>query len=95
MAVETPEHDKLRKINDGSQAVGDFLDSTTYTLCEHVDEADLCGECGEPVEGYVPVRKPLLEILADHYGIDLDKLEVEKRAMLDELRRKEKQDGRK
>lgn len=37
-------------------------------------------------EGYVPVGKSIQRILAKHFGIDLDKIEDEKRAMIDALR---------
>lgn len=36
--------------------------------------------------GYVAVGKPINAILADYFDIDLDKIEAEKRAMLDALR---------
>lgn len=38
-------------------------------------------------EGYYPIHKSINQILADHFDIDLDKIEREKRAMLDELRK--------
>jgi hypothetical protein len=38
-------------------------------------------------EGYVPVMKPIQKILAEHFSIDQDQIEAEKRAMLDELRK--------
>lgn len=38
--------------------------------------------------GYVPVGKPINELLADYFGIDLAALEREKRQMLDAVRRR-------
>lgn len=37
-------------------------------------------------EGYYPTHKSINQVLADYFDIDLNKLELEKRAMLDELR---------
>lgn len=71
-----PEHDKVKAIQDESQAIGAFLDNSGYTLCE-VD-ADL--------NRFVPIYRSIERILADYFGIDLDELEREKRAMLDSLR---------
>lgn len=70
-----PEHEKLSAISAESQAIGQFLDEGTYTLCE-VDKYDR----------FVPVGKSIQEILADYFGIDLNKIEAEKRQMLDEIR---------
>lgn len=68
-----PEHDRLARIQDESQAIGQFLDEGGYTLCK----AD-----GDVFE---PVYEPLDRILARHFEIDLDKIEAEKRQMLQEL----------
>lgn len=37
-------------------------------------------------EQFVPVRLSVQEVLAEYFGIDLDRVEEEKRAMLDEIR---------
>lgn len=85
-AEHYPEHEKLAKISDKSQLVGEFLEEwcTTkgYTLCEWLDDADFSA-----VGGYFPVRKRTDAILADYFGIDLDKIEAEKRQMLDVMRK--------
>ncbi len=48
-----------------------------------------CGEAGVERIGaqFHPYNKPIERILAEYFEIDLDKLELEKRAMLDELRK--------
>lgn len=72
-----PEHDKLRRIQDKSQAISDFLDwakEKRIILSEYISE-DL-----------FPTLMSKDNLLAEHFGIDLKKLEQEKRAMLDKLR---------
>ncbi|HUV10815.1 MAG TPA: hypothetical protein VMX12_07525 [Acidimicrobiia bacterium] len=70
-----PEHAKLRAVADKSQAIGEFLDEwlpTQGIILAHVDR-----------DGRVP---SIQELLAEFFGIDRDKLEAEKRAMLESLR---------
>lgn len=78
-----PEHEKLSAISDASQTIGAFLDFLT--------EQDLVislwietGELRDPQ--LVPVSKTTSQILADYFGIDLARIETEKRAMLESLR---------
>lgn len=70
-----PEHDKMSAIKDKSQTIGEFLDSTEYVLCLY-DEDDRLR----------PVAASIEQILALYFDIDLNKIEAEKRAMLDALR---------
>jgi hypothetical protein len=119
-----PEHAKLEAIVEESQAVGAFLDSCVYTLCQYRE----AGDNGEPIyvwregitresavrrrnaesepdgwdfangdaisnpmreswpSGWYPVTLDVQRLLAEHYGIDLNALEREKRAMLEALR---------
>lgn len=73
--VTYPEHEKMKLIVAESQAIGEFLESCGYTLCEvRADE-------------FWPVGKPITQILADYFDIDMVKIEEEKRAMLDEIRK--------
>jgi hypothetical protein len=75
-----PEHDKLRLIRDKSQAIGEFLSllgQHGLTLCEF----------HEKYNEYLPTGITIQKLLAKHFGIDLVKLDDEKRDMLDELRR--------
>ena len=59
------------------------------TLCEGVQRQvwneDEMSEYDETV--WMPIHKRIEQLLAEYFDIDLDKLELEKRAMLDELRR--------
>ena len=76
-----PEHDKLKAVMEQSQAIGEFIDDNgKYVLAEWME-----------VEGYshlqlTPVRRPINDILAEYFGIDMRTLESEKRAMLEKLR---------
>lgn len=79
MSNKYPEHEKLNKIADKSQVIGEFLeylqDEKRYLLCELVCETK-----------YYPVHVSIQDLLADFFGIDQKKLEKEKREMLEEIR---------
>ena len=74
-----PEHDKLRAVKDRSQACGEFL--------EFLGEKGLIlAEYPEDGERLVPAQYRAPALLAEFFDIDEDKLEEEKRKMLDTLR---------
>lgn len=83
LRVTHSEHEKLRGVADRTQAVGEFLD--------WVAETHHC-ELGRP-EGHRAEFRPIgigvQQLLAQWTGVDLDRLEQEKRAMLDDLRRRQ------
>lgn len=84
-----PEHDKLTAISDESQAIGEFIETSDYTLCELKSFTEPLNDAGDTYETgpqFVPVAKSIQQVLADYFGIDLAKIETEKRAMLDALR---------
>lgn len=68
-----PEHEKLEAVKDQSQAIGEFLDTSGYTLCVVRNHQ------------WVSVGRPINQILAGYFGIDLGKIEEEKRTMLAKL----------
>jgi hypothetical protein len=76
-----PEHEKLHLISDKSQTIGEFLEwlpTQGITLCTfHYN-----------TEQYCPAMQTITTLLAKFFDIDLDKIETEKRAMLDNLRQK-------
>jgi hypothetical protein len=89
--TEYPEHDRLAAIQHESQAIGEFLEMGGYTLCELRtftepldDEPN--GRTYETRPQFAPVTKSIQQILADWFQIDLNKIEAEKRAMLDAIR---------
>ena len=81
-----PEHEKLTGIKDKSQFLGEFLEwarCNNYEFCRRVTV-----EVSTPWERvyYEPERKSIEAILAEFFDIDLKKLEIEKRQMIDEIR---------
>ena len=82
---EYPEHEKLKAVQEESQAIGEFLEFGGYTLCEHYE---VNPETGSPYidPHWMPARKSIQDILAEYFDIDQKKLEEEKRAMLEAIR---------
>lgn len=79
--TEYPEHEKLSKVSQKSQACGEFLDwlyQQGYHLCSISDGYE---------DTYVPTPKPVRRLLAEYFEIDEEKIETEKRAMMAELRK--------
>jgi hypothetical protein len=78
-AYPYPEHAKLAEVTDRSQTIGEFLewlgDMHQIRLAKYLKD-DL-----------VLLNIPVQDLLAMFFGIDLKKLEAEKRAMLEELRK--------
>ena len=78
MADKYPESDKVAAVSKESQACGEFLDwlkqEKKLELCER--------EGGE----WLPTFCPTQRLLEEFFGIDPNKLEAERRAMLDEMR---------
>jgi hypothetical protein len=75
-----PEHTRQAAVLDEADAIGRFLDESGYILAEH-----------RQIDGYreevlMPLTTPVPVILARYFGIDLDKIEAEKRAMIATLR---------
>lgn len=110
-----PEHDKLAKVSEQTQAIGDFLDwigaergarlmawrewdeqtvdecpnchysARSIAACSRCDDKGMA-EVPRHYECWVPLDGSAQSWLADWAGVDLHKLECEKRAMLDALR---------
>jgi len=79
---KTPELDRLHKVSDESQRIGAFLDW-------------LQNECGivfckyhQRREYPLPDHTSIEQWLAKYFGIDLNKVESERRALLDKFRRR-------
>lgn len=114
---EYPEHDKLTKVSDVSQAQGELLDwlmgqgvhlmrweefteTAACVACSHISDAarercaarQNCPGCKgthqvlRHREGWIHEKRSIQDILAEHHGIDQQKLEREKRGMLASLR---------
>lgn len=73
-----PEHDRLQSIRHESQIEGAFLEwlaEQGLTICElsHLDN-------------WHPILLNIEKLLAKYHGVDLVKLENEKRVMIEEMR---------
>jgi hypothetical protein len=75
---EYTEHERLKAVAEESQAIGSFL---TYLLTEtgHV----LAKWDGQSLR---VSNTPITDLLAGYYGIDQNKIEQEKRQMLQRIR---------
>ena len=78
-AERFPEHTKLEALGGDNQTVGQFLE----WLSEHGYEIS---EWDEESERYVPLLRPPQSWIAHYFQIDPAKIELEKRAMLTDLR---------
>lgn len=79
-----PELTKLRAVKDESQKLGEFLEwlkEHGFTICETYNNSDSLRD-GE----YFPMRKSTTDLLALYFEIDMEKVETEKRSMIDEHR---------
>lgn len=74
-----PEHDKLTAVKDQTEAIHDFLE-----WCAMRGAIQLC-EFDERSDHFWPIDSDD-NLLAEWAGIDLKKLEAEKRQMLDRIR---------
>ena len=87
MERNTPQLNKLAAVSKSSQAIGEFLDTSPYTLCEVVSckQFHLTPEAAEYCsmeQHLVPTSKPIQQILAEYFGIDLQEVERERRMIL-------------
>lgn len=77
---ECPECDKLHSVSKESQIIGEFLEwlgSADRTVCKF-DEERFGGT-------YWPDNTSIERLLAEYYDIDLDKVEKERRQILETL----------
>lgn len=98
-----PEHEHLRRVHAQSQACGEFIafldEDKKIGLCVQHHHSDECYQvdddhrgnrwatCGMAEDAWYRTSISITDLLAEHFGVDLKKLEEEKRAMLEELRR--------
>ena len=77
--VATPELDKLMALDGENELIGSFLEwlllERGWDICEQNDFGD-----------YYPIHLGIEAILSRYFDIDLKKIDVEKRAILDALR---------
>lgn len=91
MKVETPELDKMLKVKNESQAIGEFIESLREKglyICREVDKEyglTTVDDNGDDYSTYVENTTSIEELLADFFGIDLKKCEEERQAILNSL----------
>lgn len=81
-----PEIDKMKAVQAESQSIGAFIDwlqQNEMAICIHED----VGEYRTKME-YWPIRKNIEQILAEYFEIDLNKVEKEKVAILEDFRKR-------
>ena len=81
-----PECEKLASAHEESQVLGEFLEwlKRKYYICNFVEESDEVEEAC-----FYPTHHSIEKLLAEYFNIDLDKVEEERRQILDEIRNKE------
>ncbi len=78
MSDEYPECEKMALVRDESQTIGGFLEWASEQGWEFVDNNNI-GHYRMPM----PVNKPIEQILAQYFEIDLELVEKEKQQILD------------
>lgn len=79
-----PEHEKIDKVKDKSQAIGAFLEWLSYTKGYFIAEGDS--------DGLHHTGISIQQILAEYFEIDLNLIEREKRKMLEILRERNREE---
>ena len=85
--MKTPEFEKIQTNHDESQVIGMFLE-----WLQNEQEVILC-TCDKrksdklDEEYYDPIDDTIEQLLAEYFDIDLDKVEKERRGLLDEIRK--------
>jgi hypothetical protein len=81
--MEYPEHEKLEKVVDKSQAIGEFLswlfEEKSMYICLYDEKKG---------RYYQPLSANKEDLIAEHLGIDQETIEKEKQAMLKLMRNK-------
>ena len=95
--IATPETDKMIAVKDKSQAIGEFIEwlgTEGMIIARYATKEDEWADEGEErvatgtYEGdLLPVLTSIEKILAQYFGVDLNKAEKEKRAILESLKK--------
>lgn len=75
-----PEHQKLKAISDKSQCVADFWDYMEQ-------QGIVFAERGENSQFLYHTMKNKRDFIAEFFDIDMNKIEAEKRAMIEDLQK--------
>jgi len=86
--MEYPELEKMKKIQDESQSIGQFIDwmeqKKQIWLCKYEDSDDKIDP--RPM----PISQGTQQLLAEYFEIDMVKVEEERRQILEDIRQKNK-----
>lgn len=82
--MKTPELEKMHSVKERSQAQGEFIEWLSSEKGIRLCTLEDAGNCRNE---YMPIYTSLEELLAEFHGIDLQKVEREKRALLESLRK--------
>lgn len=80
---KTPELDKMSAVKHDSQIIGAFLDHISHQGIHLAKYQE--GETKYDDEQLMPITQSIEQVLADYFDIDLNKVEKERRAILDHL----------
>ena len=84
MSIKTPELDKMEKVREESQKIGEFMDwlrgEKGLEIATWIDDED------RGRESLVPANVHTEKFLAEYFNIDLDKAEQERRALIESIR---------
>lgn len=84
MTTTTPQLDKLDAVSDQINAISSFLYDGRFVLCERRPTGRFSMASGEEEWGYVPVT--VIKALLEHFEIDPDALEAERRQLLQDTK---------
>jgi len=93
--MDTTEIEKMEKIADKSQVIGEFIEwlqgPKGLTVCRQITQEEIyeedCEDDYDPGD-YLPQHQTIESLLAEYFDIDLKKVEEEKQAILNEIRAK-------
>lgn len=91
MEDQYPECEKMAAVKDEFQVIGEFLEWLQHDRQIQVKLCVLNSATDKSTDYYtklVPYRIEMEQLLAEFFGIDLDKVEQEKRWMFKEIREK-------
>ena len=81
--IQYPEHERMAEFQKDSYAIGEFIERLPQYGLTLVDSE------GDASVRLIPASRTLEQVLAQHFDIDLKKIEQEKQQMLEDIRQKQ------
>ena len=78
-----PEAEKLVKVSEKMQEVGEFME---WLGQRGIFLYEWQAKLGSTPEGFKPIEQPIERLIAEFYDIDMNKVEDERRALIDWMR---------